>query len=318
MAAFVVVTSAGTAGYLMLGFGWLDALYQTVTTISTVGFREVHPLTPVGQIFTMALILVGAGTVFYMFGVLLEALIDGHLRHRLERGRMNRQIDRLRGHVIVCGWGRVGRSTAQYLSSLGRSIVVIDRDPERLDGIEFPHIVGDVTDDSVLGAAGLEHAHAMIAALDSDADNVYVTLSARSQRPDLVIVARAGSDNAKAILHRAGADRAINPQLIGGRRMAAFALQPNVAEFLDVVMHDDTLEYRIEEITIDAPSPLIGRSLTDTALRPSTGALVLALRTPEGRFVANPGDDTRITTGTILIVLGTPTQLTAVRAVAVK
>ncbi|WP_024804132.1 TrkA family potassium uptake protein [Nocardia sp. BMG51109] len=313
MVAFLLVTLVGTVGYVILGFGVLDALYQTVTTISTVGFREVHPLSPLGQVFTMALILVGAGTVFYMFGVLLEALIDGHLRHRLERRRMNRQIARMRGHVIVCGWGRVGRSTAQYLSSLGRAIVVIDRDPDRLDDIEFAYVLGDVTDDSVLGAAGIEHAHAMIAALDSDADNVYVTLSARSQRPDLVIVARAGSDNAKAMLHRAGANRAINPQLIGGRRMAAFALQPNVAEFLDVVMHDDALEYRIEEITIGSQSPLDGRSLADAAVRPSTGALVLALRTPGGRFVANPADDTAIIPGTVLIILGTPTQLAAVR-----
>ncbi|RDI41767.1 voltage-gated potassium channel [Nocardia mexicana] len=314
MVAFVLVTLAGTVGYAALGFGFLDGLYQTVTTITTVGFREVHPLTPVGQVFTMVLILVGAGTVFYMFGVLLEALIDGHLRQRLEQRRMNRQIDRLRGHVIVCGWGRVGRSTAQYLSSLGKPIVVIDRNPERLQDIEFANIVGDVTDDTVLGEAGIGHAHALIAALDNDADNVYVTLSARSQRPDLTIIARARTDSSKSILLRAGANRAVNPQLIGGRRMAAFALQPNVAEFLDVVMHDDTLEYRIEEITIGAQSPLVGRSLTDTVLRHTTGALILALRTPGGRFIANPADDTPITTDTILIVLGTPTQLEAVRA----
>ncbi len=118
--AFVLVALAGTAGYVILGFGLLDALYQTVTTITTVGFREVHPLTPAGQMFTMALILVGAGTVFYMSGVLLEALIEGHLRHHVERRRMDRRIERMRGHIIVCGWGRVGRSTAQYLRGLAR------------------------------------------------------------------------------------------------------------------------------------------------------------------------------------------------------
>ncbi|WP_245922414.1 potassium channel family protein [Nocardia nova] len=316
MVVFVLVTAAGTVGYVILGFGFLDALYQTVTTISTVGFREVHPLSAAGEVFTMVLILVGAGTVFYMFGVLLEALIEGHLRDRLERRRMNRQIASLRGHVIVCGWGRVGRSTAQYLSSFGRPIVVIDRDPERLQDIEFPYVLGDVTDDSVLGAAGIEHAHALIAALDGDADNVYVTLSARSQRSDLVIVARTRNDNSKAILLRAGADRAVNPQLLGGRRMAAFALQPNVAEFLDVVMHDENLEYRIEEVAIGANSSLIGRSLTDTGLRGTTGALLLALRTRGGRFIANPADDTRIAPETVLIALGTPAQLDAVRVVA--
>lgn len=314
--AFLLVTIAGTIGYLVLGFGFLDALYQTVTTITTVGFREVQPLTPVGQVFTMVLILVGAGTAFYLFGVMLEALIDGHLRHRLERRRMDRQIDRMRGHVIVCGWGRVGRSTAQYLSSLGKPIVVIDRDPERLRGIEFAHILGDVTDDAVLDAAGLEHAYALIAALDNDADNVYVTLSSRSQRADLVIVARARSDSSKSILLRAGANRAVNPQLIGGRRMAAFALQPNVAEFLDVVMHEDALEYRIEEVAIGAQSPMIGSTLTDAALRRTTGALVIGIRASSGRFIANPTDDTRIHADTILIVLGTPAQLAAVHTLA--
>ncbi|MEV6426383.1 potassium channel protein [Nocardia sp. NPDC051463] len=315
--AFVLVALAGTVGYVILGFGFLDALYQTVTTITTVGFREVHPLTPMGQVFTMVLILVGAGTVFYLFGVLLEALIEGHLRHHLERRRMNRRIDRMRGHIIVCGWGRVGRSTAQYLNSLGKTIVVIDRDPQRLQDIEFANIIGDVTDDSVLDAAGIKHAHALIAALDNDADNVYVTLSSRSLSVDLVIIARARTEGSKSKLLRAGANRAVNPQLIGGRRMAAFALQPNVAEFLDVVMHEDTLEYRIEEIAISAESPLVGRSLTDSALRRTTGALVLALRTSNGQFIANPTDEIQLHLGTILIVLGTPTQLEAVRIHAV-
>ncbi|MFD0000444.1 potassium channel family protein [Nocardia sp. NPDC127526] len=316
--AFVLVVLAGTVGYTLLGFGVLDALYQTVTTISTVGFREVHPLTPVGQVFTMALILIGAGTVLYMFGVLLEVLIDEHLRDHLERRRMNREIDRMRGHIIVCGWGRVGRSTAQYLRGLGKQIVVVDRDPERLQGIEYPHILGDVTDDSVLEAAGIAHAHALIAALDNDADNVYVTLSSRAMRDDLVIIERARTESSKSKLRRAGANRAVNPQLIGGRRMAAFALQPNVAEFLDVVMHDDALEYRIEEISLDAHSPLIGHTLLDTDLRRTTGALLLALRTANGRFIANPTDDIHLHADTILIVLGTPTQLDAVRAQAAR
>ncbi|WP_245663293.1 potassium channel family protein [Nocardia inohanensis] len=312
--AFLLVAMVGTLGYRILGFGYLDALYQTVTTITTVGFREVHPLSPAGQVFTMALILFGAGTAFYMFGVLLEALIEGHLHQHLERRRMNKQIQRMRGHIIVCGWGRVGRSTAQYLNGLGKSIVVVDREPQRLVDIEFPCILGDVTDDSVLEAAGIEHAHALIAALDGDADNVYVTLSSRAMRSDLVIIARARTESSKSKLLRAGANRAVNPQLIGGRRMAAFALQPNVAEFLDVVMHDENLEFRIEEILIDPDSPVLDRALADIDLRGATGALVLAVRTADGRFVANPNGDIRLRPGTVLIALGTPPQLAAMRA----
>ncbi|WP_406230413.1 potassium channel family protein [Nocardia sp. NBC_01009] len=311
--AFLLVVLGGTVGYLILGFGVLDALYQTVTTITTVGFREIHPLGPAGQVFTMVLILVGAGTALYMFGVLLEALIEGHLRQHMERRRMDRQILRMSGHIIVCGWGRVGCSTAQYLSGLGKQIVVIDRDPARLQDLEYPNVLGDVTDDSVLEAAGIGRARALIAALDSDADNVYVTLSSRALRHDLVIIARARTEGSKSKLLRAGANRAVNPQLIGGRRMAAFALQPNVAEFLDVVMHDDTLEYRIEEVQIASESPLIGRSLKESALRQRTGALVLAIRTPTGKFIANPTGETQLVADTILIVLGTPTQLDAIR-----
>ncbi|WP_433725575.1 potassium channel family protein [Nocardia sp. CA-129566] len=316
--AFLLIVLAGTIGYGLLGFGLLDALYQTVTTITTVGFREVHPLNAAGMVFTMVLIVVGAGTALYLFGVVLEALIEGHLRQHMERRRMDRRIDRMSGHIIVCGWGRVGRSCVQYLSGLGEQIVIVDRDPARLADLEYPNVLGDVTDDSTLRAAGIGRAQALIAALDSDADNVYVTLSSRALRQDLVIIARARTEGSKSKLLRAGANRAVNPQLIGGRRMAAFALQPNVAEFLDVVMHDETLDYRIEEVEIVPESPLVGRSLKDSALRQTTGALVLAIRTATGQFIANPTGETTLQANTILIVLGTPAQLDATRELSVK
>ena len=185
---------AGTVGYAILGFGFVDALYQTVTTISTVGFREVRPLSTVGEFFTIALILVGVGTALYTFGVLLEALIEGHLRQQLGRRRMDRQIGRMTGHFIVCGWGRVGRASVQYLDALGKQVVVVDRDPARLQGLDYPTVLGDIADDSILEAAGIGHAHALIAALDTDADNVFVTLSSRALRPDLVVIARARTE----------------------------------------------------------------------------------------------------------------------------
>ncbi|MGZ4543049.1 MAG: potassium channel family protein, partial [Mycobacteriaceae bacterium] len=230
--AFGLVLLGGTVGYVMLGFGVLDAVYQTVTTVTTVGFREVHPLTAAGQLFTIVLILTGVGTALYTFGVLLEALIEGHLRQHMGRRRMDRQISRMTGHIIICGWGRVGSASVQYLSSLGKPIVVVDRDPARLNELEYPTVLGDVTDDRVLEAAGIHRALALITTLDTDAGNVYVTLSSRALQPDLVIIARARTEGSKSKLLRAGANRAVNPQLIGGRRMAAFALQPHVSEFL--------------------------------------------------------------------------------------
>jgi voltage-gated potassium channel len=213
--ALGVVLLLGTVGYIVLGFGPLDALYQTVTTTTTVGFREVRPLSAVGKVFTILLILVGVGTALYALVELLEALIEGHLRQHLERRRMDRAIDRLTGHVIICGWGRVGRASAQYLTATGERFVVIDRDAARLDGLPYPPVLGDVTDDSVLQAAGIASARALIAAVDTDADNVYMTLSSRALRPELVIIARARTESSKSKLVRAGADRAVNPQLIG-------------------------------------------------------------------------------------------------------
>lgn len=310
--AFALVVVAGTAGYLLLGFGILDALYQTVTTITTVGFREVHPLTSVGQWFTMLLILAGVGTALYMFGVLLEALIEGHLRHHMERRRMDRRISRMTGHIIICGCGRVGTASAQYLTTLGRDIVVVDRDPERLRDIEHPTVIGDVTDDRTLEAAGISHAQALIAALDTDADNVYVTLSSRALRPDLVIIARARNEGSMSKLVRAGANRVVNPQLIGGRRMGSFALQPHVAEFFDVVMHDENLDYRMEEIPVGPTSPWLGYTLGHMALR-ERGALLLAIRATSGQFIANPAPSITLEPGTILITLGTPDELDAIR-----
>jgi voltage-gated potassium channel len=308
--ALGLVLVSGTVGYLLLGFGLLDAMYQTVTTVTTVGFREVQPLGAGGQIFTMALILIGVGTALYTLGVVLEALIEGHLRQHTERRRMDREISRMTGHVIICGWGRVGRACAQHLTATGQKVVVVDRNPVRLEGLEYPTVIGDVTDDQILEAAGIAHAHALVAALDTDADNVYVTLSSRALRPDLVIIARARTESSKSKLVRAGADRAVNPQLIGGRRMASFALQPHVAEFLDVVMHDEALEFRMEQVEIAAGSPLAGRTLFEAAVGDTTGVLLLAIRSSStGPFLANPSAESLLEPGSILIVVGTPAQL---------
>lgn len=311
--ALLLVMVAGTVGYVILDFSLLDALYQTVTTVATVGFREVQPLDATGMVFTMVLILVGVGIALYTFGVALEALIEGHLRTHVERRRMDRHIDRMSGHVIICGSGRVGRASAAYLRATGRKVVVIDRDPDRLQGIECPYVLGDVSDDQTLQTAGIERARALIAALDTDADNVYVTLTSRALRDDLVIIARARDESSKSKLIRAGANRAVNPQMIGGRRMAAFALQPDVAEFLDVVMQHENLEFRIEQVNIEPDSPLAGRSLREAALRESTGVLLLAVRTGDGPYIADPPPDTRLESKTVLIAVGTHDQINALR-----
>ena len=310
--ALAVVTLLGTVGYLLLGFTPLEAMYQTVTTVATVGFREVKPLTPAGMVFTMVLIVVGVGTVLYNLGVILEAVTEGHLRQFLERRRMDQRIAAMRGHVIICGHGRVGRSAREYLVGNGYDVVVVDRDPHRVEGLDVVHIVGDVTDDAVLREAGIEHARALVAALETDADTVYLTLSARAMCPDLTIVARARTTDSKNKLVLAGATRAVNPQRIGGRRMAVFALQPDVAEFLEVVMHDEDVDFRIEQVPVHPGSALAGRTVGELGVRERTGALLLALRRAADQpLEPNPAPGTPVPPGAVLIALGTQSELDA-------
>ncbi|MFN8051258.1 MAG: potassium channel protein [Acidimicrobiales bacterium] len=306
LCAVVVI---GTVGYWALGFTPVNALYQTVTTVSTVGFREVQPLSTTGQYFTMALILLGVSATLYAFSVLIETLIEGRLLDHFGRRRMERTINTMRDHVVICGWGRVGRSIAAEVAAAGRDLVVIDTDEERLADCEHPTVLGDATQDAVLNAAGIQRASSLVAAVDVDASNSFITLSARALAPDLFIVARARGLDSEKKLRRAGADRVVNPQNIGGARMAAFVLRPHVAEFLDVVMHEQYLEFRLEELTVGTGSAIANKSLRDAHIRDQTGALVLALRDPEGAFLSNPPSTTVLEPGHVIIAIGTGDEL---------
>ncbi len=313
--AFIVVV--GSIGYVLLGFGALDAVYQTVTTITTVGFREVEPLDRNGKVFTIVLILAGVGTALYTLTVLLELLVEGHLGLAVERRRMDKKIASLQGHVIVCGWGRVGRAIARELTLGGKQVVIVDEDAGRIATVTvYPYIHGDAADDDVLRHAGIERASALVAAVSTDAGNLYITLSGRSLCPGLFIVARAREESSAPKLERAGADRVVNPQEIGGARMAAFLVQPNVTDFLDVVMHDHEMELRLEEIEVSPGSPLAGISVSQAAVRDQTGALILALRDPTGGFITTPDARTVLHPGQILIAIGTPAQLAALAVAA--
>ena len=231
---------------------------------------------------------------------------------------MDRQIARMEGHVIVCGFGRVGRNLAHYVVGAGEDVVVIETDPDRASAAQGSvHVVrGDATSDEILKEAGIERARVLVTALNTDADNLFVTLTARSLRQDLFIVARARAETSEPKLTQAGADRVVNPQGIGGARMAAFALHPHVAEFLDVVMHDGSLEFRLEEIPVPHGSPLAGKSLRETHIRDSTGALILAMRDAAGDFTTNPPPEMVLCAGQILIAIGTEAQLKALTAAA--
>jgi voltage-gated potassium channel len=307
--AMSVILVAGTAGYVILGFSLLDALYQTITTVTTVGFREVRDFGTEEKVFTIVLVLVGVGTALYTFSVLLEALVEGHFRDLVAMRRMERKIKAMNGHVIICGWGRVGRAIARAVSNAGEDVVVVDRDAGRLASSPYPTIQGDVTNDEILEEAGIDRARVLVAALNTDADNLYVTVSGRALKPDLFIIARARTESSEPKLARAGADRVVNPQRLGGERMAAFAVHPNVAEFLDVVMHDENLEFHLEEVRVSSESKLAGKTLRDAHIRDRTGALVLAVRERDGAFATNPPPETVIDPNAILIAIGTTEQL---------
>jgi voltage-gated potassium channel len=311
LVALILVVVVGTIGYMVLGFGALDAAYQTVTTVSTVGFREVEPLSPAGQVFTMVLILFGVGAALYTFSVLVETFIEGRLNELLGRRRMEQSIASLQGHVIICGWGRVGRAIGGEVAGAGRGLVVIDADELKVEGAPYSTIIGDATEDAVLRKAGIERAAALVAAVEGDAANSFITLSARALNPDIFIVARARSTDSGQKLRRAGADRVVNPQSIGGARMAAFVLRPHVAEFLDVVMHERNLEFRLEELPVAEGSPIAGRTLQDSEMREHTGALVLALRDEDGTFHTNPPPSTEIRIGQVIIAIGTQDELSS-------
>lgn len=303
----------GTAGYLLLGLSLLDAVYSTVFVVTTVGFQEPYELDTAGKVFTILLMLGGIGTVLYTLTLLVAIFVDGHVSTLLEGRRMQRDIDGLRDHVIICGFGRVGRASARELHRAGRQIVVIEVQEGRLEDCPYPSVEGDSTDDDVLRQAGIEHAYALVASLENDADSLFVTLSARALNDSLLIIARARTEEAVPKFERAGADRVVNPQRLGGDRIAAFAEQPHVVDFLDVAMHDAEIEFRLEDFEVAGGSLLAGMTVRDAREHEGGGAMLLALRDVGGQFVTNPPQDRVIGPGDAVIAIGTDAQLAVLR-----
>lgn len=305
LAAIAGVIVIGTVGYMLFGLGALDAFYQTITTVTTVGFREVEEFGAGEKWFTIFVIMTGVGTVLYSATLIVELLVEGQLSDVFGRRRMDREIGKMSGHTVICGWGRVGKAVAADLTVAGHEVVIVDMNAERVRGLPYHTVVGDATLDATLQAAGIARARALIAALEGDAENLFVTLSGRAINPSLFIVARARQDESVAKLEHAGADRVVNPQELGAARMASFVARPHVAEFVDVVMHERSLEFRMQEIEVLPDSPLAGHTLREANIRERSGVLVLALREVDGSFTTNPTGDTLFEPKQVIIAVGT-------------
>ncbi len=315
--ALLAVIVVGTIGYAFIeGWSFFDSLYMTVITITTVGYNEIHPLSNGGRLFTGFLIIGGVGGALYTLTGIIQYMAEGNIIANWGRRRMKNRIAQLKAHFILCGFGRVGEEIANTFKEEDVPFVVIDNRPEciaRAEQAGYLYLQGDATSDDVLKEAGIENARGLVAALGTDVDNTYITLSGRGLYPTLFITARASDAEAEAKLKRAGADRIVSPNSIGARRMAMLALRPAVVDFLDTISRRRGPELQMENVAIGNKSSLAGQTVEE--VRRCSKANVLAINKKSGRLLANPSGEEKITAGDSLIIMGTSEQLTALEAI---
>ena len=320
VAGLLVLPAIGVAGYCWIE-GWpvLDALYMTVITLSTVGYTEVHPMSSAGRIFTMGLIAGGGVLAAYALTQVAQIVFSGELRSSWAAQKRRRMLAELSQHFIVCGYGRVGRNVVTELQSEQLPFVVIEPQPEKVATVQASGalaVQGDAAVEGVLRQAGIERARGLVACAKTDADNVFIVLTARSLRPDLIIVARADVEESEAKLRRAGASRVILPYHITGRRMVTMLVRPDVADFLDEVSHTSGLELVLEQIQIAPTSPLAGLALAVAQARHDFDVTVLACKHADGQWNTRPHSETVVQPGCQLIALGTLPNLQKLLALA--
>jgi len=305
-----------------LGFVWIehwsffDALYMTVTTLSTVGYGEVHPLNRIGRLYNMVLILSGMGVMLYIVGSLARVVIEGELQAVLGKRKLIKQIQRLKDHYIICGFGRIGEIIARQLKGRGLPLVIIDKDPEviaRVEELGYYCIAGDATRDEVLLEAGIERARGLVAVVASDASNVYIVLTARSLKPNLFIVARGEEPGSEQKLLRAGADKVESPHHMGGQKMAHTILHPTVVTFMELAMKEG-VEWSMEEIAVGQTSTLLGVPLQNSGIRQKLDLILVAIKRADGDMLFNPSHETPILAGDTIIALGLRKNLDTLEA----
>ena len=310
---FLGLILVGTSGYHWLeGMSFIEALYMTVITISTVGFGEVRTLSSAGRIFTIILILGGGGLAGFAVTVGIDFIMSGKWRDYWEKRRHSHMLTELNNHVIVCGFGRVGSNVTDELRAEGVPFIVIDINPEEVAQAQdcgCLAVLGNAANETILHQVGISKAKSLVAAVNSDAENVFITLTARSLKPEIFIVARANYEDSEPKLLRAGANRTIMPYHISGKRIVTTLIRPGVADFLDEVVHAGGLEMFLEEVRIESNSELAGKTVAETQIRNQLGVTILACRTQEGNFDTRIGPETIFQPGGVLIVLGTREKL---------
>ena len=311
--AVLATLSIGTAGFVLIEhYPPFDAFYMTLITMTTVGYAEVHPLSHAGRVFNSVLIMFGVTTIFIGIGAMTQTIIEAEFGNAFGERRKKRMIDKLKDHFIVCGYGRVGRGAAEELQRAGVPFIVVDTDPTRVERAMLTGLLAvaaDATRDDVLRQAGIEKARGLVAALATDADNLFVLLSAKGLNPGIFVATRAAEEGAEEKMRRAGADAVYAPYAITGHRLAQSLLRPHVVQFLDFTTEDFGSDIAIEQVSVAETSEMISRTIRDMQIGRDLGVIVMAIRNRDGNMIFNPAADTAIRAGDHLIVMGQQEKL---------
>ena len=309
--ALAVIVLVGTVGYMVLeDVRFFEALYMVIITITTVGFQEVFDLSAMGRAWTIVILVSGFGVAIYTGVASVEYLVD--LGEYRRKQRMQQQAARLANHVIICGFGRVGRGTWAELTERDIDVVVIESEVDRVQAataVDAVVITGDATHNDVLETAGIHTAQALIACVQEDSDNLVIALSAKALRPDLRVICRAAELQSERKLRLAGADAVVAPQAVGAERLALLAIQPELTQIFDIVVGDSPVEFHVEELDVVEGAVVDGKTLKDSGIRRDTGALVLAVEQADGAVDVNPGPDRLLEAGLRVVVVGTREQV---------
>lgn len=310
-----VVFATGLFVFLFVeGWTLVDSFYMMVITLSTVGFGEIHPLSERGRLLTAMIIICGVGNFAFLVSSFTRMLVDGHLHKLMWRRKVQRRIDRLENHFIVCGYGRIGAVVVQEILKVSQDVVVIEHDEKLVEQLKregVMHLAGDATDDGLLTAAGIRRAKSIVTALTDEAANVYVTLTARQLNPKISIVARANNASHITRLEFAGADKVVLPHLIGGVRMAHSVLRPTVTDFLDLAVRG-TIDLQLEQLVLGDNSPFVGQTVMDSRIRQDYDLIIVAIKRASGEQVFNPGPKVELLSGDTLITVGRQSDLARV------